>query len=312
MTDGELRMYDAHDLELLASKAGFLAEPVGTGFYERPHLATAPGAVFVTDSVGGEVIQLDAHDLDEVAHWEVAGTPTKIAFVGTHGAAEGHDDHMEHGHDEHGDEEEHEDEHGEEEHEDEHGEEEHEDEHGHHDHAHGDLDPHFWFDPTRVQQAVNSIAVLFTEADPAGEAYYRANAAAYNEELDEMDAWVKEEVAGLPVERRLLVTNHDAFQYYAQRYGFQVVGAVFPTSTTEEPTARDLAELIETIQANNVPAVFTEHSHNRRLTERVAEETGAELVGSLYTGSLSEPGDGAETYIDLMRYNTRIIVEALQ
>ena len=303
MSDGELRMYDAHNLDLLASKSGFLTQPVATGFWERPHIATAPGAVFITDSVGGEVIQLDTHDLDEVAHWEVAGTPTKIAFVGIHGEADGHDDHMEHGHDEHGDEEEHEEEHGEE---------EHEDEHGHHGHAHGDLDPHFWFDPTRTQQAVNSIAAQFTAVDPDGAAYYRDNAAAYNRELDDLDAWVMEQVAVLPVERRLLVTNHDAFQYYAQRYGFQVIGAVFPTSTSHEPTAQELAELIEAIEHNNVPAVFTEHSHSQRLTERVAESTGAEIVGTLYTGSLSEPGEGAESYIDLMRYNTGIIVEALR
>lgn len=303
MSDGELRMYDAHDFDLLESQSGFLTEPVASGFWERPHIATAPGAVFVTDSVGGAVFQLDAHDLEVAARWEVAGTPTKIAFVGIHGEPDDHDDHMEHGHEEeHGDEEEHEDEHGDEEHEDEHG----------HAHAHGELDPHFWFDPTRAQQAVDAVASQFAAADPAGASFYRANAAAYNRELDGLDAWIAEQVAALPMERRLLVTNHDAFQYYAQRYGFRIVGAVFPTSTSHEPTAQEMAELIEAIEENNVPAVFTEHSHSQRLTERVAEATGAEIVGSLYTGSLSEPGGAAGSYIDLMRYNTRTIVEALR
>ena len=88
MSDGELRMYDAHDLDLLASKGDFLATPVETGFWARSHLAVAPGAVFVTDSVGGEVLQLDEHDLEVVGHWDVAGSPTKIAFVGIVGGGE--------------------------------------------------------------------------------------------------------------------------------------------------------------------------------------------------------------------------------
>ena len=111
MSDGELRMYDAHDLDLLASASGFLTTPVETGFWARPHLVTAPGAVFVTDSVGGKVLQLDTHDLEVVEHWDVDGTPTKIAFAGIMGEP---GDHEEHGHEE----------------EDEHGHEE-EDEHGH-------------------------------------------------------------------------------------------------------------------------------------------------------------------------------------
>ena len=284
MSDGELRMYDAHDLDLLASASDFLATPVETGFWARPHIATAVGAVFVTDSVGGRVFQLDDHDLDVVEEWEVDGAPTKIAFVGVLGESEGHE---EHGHEEHGE--------------------------GEDDgHGHGELDPHFWFDPLRVKQAVNSIAAQLSTIDPEGQVSYRENAAAYSNALDELHAWIEEQVATLPEERRLLVTSHDSFQYFAKRYGFEVVGAIFPISTETEPTAQELAELIETIEHAGAPAVFAEKSHSARLGQRVAEQTGATLVGGLYTGSLSEPGGDADTYIDLMRYNVETIVGALQ
>lgn len=290
MSDGELRMYDAHDLDLLASADDFLTEPVETGFWARPHVVTAPGAVFITDSLGGEVLQLDDHDLEVVNHWDVDGNPTKIAFVGIYGETEGHE---EHGHEE-------------EEHI-----EEGEDDHGH-DHAHGEHDPHFWFDPVRVQQAVNVIAAQLSTADPAGQTTYRENAAAYNMELDELHHWIEEQVAMLPQDHRVLVTSHDAFQYYAQRYGFEVVGTIFPISTEEEPLARDLAMLIETIEHEGVPAVFGETTHSERLLRQIAEETGATIIGGLYSGSLGEPGGEAGNYIDMMRHNTTTIVEALR
>ena len=285
MSDGELRMYDAHHLDLLTSADDFLTEPVETGFWARPHFVTAPGAVFITDSVGGEVMQLDDHDLEVVNHWEVAGNPTKIAFVGIFGETEGHEEHGQ------------EEEHGEE---------------GEEEHAHGSLDPHFWFDPVRVQQAVNSIAARLSTADPAGQTEYRDNAAAYNRELDDLHAWITEQVSVLPDDHRVMVTSHDSFQYFAQRYGFEVAGAIFPFTTEVEPTAQDLAMLIEIIEHEGVHAVFTEKSHSERLAQRVAEESGATVVGGLHTGSLGEVGGEAGSYIDLMRYNTTIIVEALR
>jgi ABC-type Zn uptake system ZnuABC Zn-binding protein ZnuA len=279
MNDGELRMYDAHDLDMLASASGFLTTPVETGFWARPHVTTAPGAVFVTDSVGDQVFQLDDHDLEVVQQWEVAGAPTKIAFVGVLGESEGHEGHG------------------------------HEEKEGH---DHGELDPHFWFDPLRVKQAVSAVAQQLASLDPDGKSFYEANAVVYNQELDDLHSWIQAEVAGLPQERRLLVTSHDSFQYFAQRYGFRVVGAVMPITTKTEPTAQELAHLVETIKHEGVPAVFAEKSHSQRLAKRIAEETGAKLIGGLHTGSLGEPGGEAGTYIDLMRYDVRTIVEALQ
>ena len=188
-------------------------------------------------------------------------------------------------------------------------EEEHGDEHGD---EHGELDPHFWFDPQRVKQAVNAVSAHLAMADPASRTEYRNNAAAYNRELDALHAWIEEQVATLPEERRLLVTSHDSFQYFANRYGFKVVGAIFPVTTGREPTAQELAELVETIQHEGAPAVFSEKSHSAQLAKRIAEETGTTLVAGLYTGSLGPPGSEAGTYMDFMRYNVNVIVEALR
>ena len=185
-------------------------------------------------------------------------------------------------------------------------------EHGHHGHDHGGVDPHFWLDPVLAKVAVNSIAAQLSAADPAGQTYYQDNAAAYNRELDTLHNWIQERVAILPEERRLLVTSHDAFQYFATRYGFEVALAILPYTTEVEPTAQELAELIEAIEHEGAPAVFAETSHSDRLARRIAEETDTKLVGGLYTGSLGEPGGEAGTYLDLMRHNVDTIVGALQ
>ena len=132
----------------------------------------------MTDSVGGEVFQLDAHDLEVVEHWHVEGVPTKIAFVGIVGEAEGHDDHDD-GHDDHG-----------------------HDAHGHEGHDHGPLDPHFWFDPNRVKIAVNDIAARLSALDPEGADFYYQNAVNYAAQLDELHSWIQEQVTLIPEARQ--------------------------------------------------------------------------------------------------------------
>ena len=185
-----------------------------------------------------------------------------------------------------------------------------EDEHAADDH--GPLDPHFWFDPTRVRQAVDVISAQLSTLDPDGQAFYRGSADSYNRQLDELHDWIQAQVSLLPEEDRLLITFHDSFQYFAQRYGFKVVGAVFSVTTESEPTAQDLTALIETIEREGGRAVFTEKSHSARLAHRIADETDAKHVGGLYTGSLGAPGGEAGTYLDLMRYNVKTIVGALK
>ena len=180
-----------------------------------------------------------------------------------------------------------------------------------HDHAHGALDPHFWFDPLRVQTAVEVIAARLAERDPAGAETFARNAAAYRQQLGELHAWIQTQAAALPAERKRLVTNHDSLRYFAALYGFEIIGAVIPDMSTErEPTAQELARLVDALAAAPVPAIFTDIGVSARLAQRVAEETDMALV-RLYTGSLGVADSPAATYIDMVRYNVAAIVEAL-
>ena len=180
-----------------------------------------------------------------------------------------------------------------------------------HEQDHGGADPHVWFDPTCVSAWVDLIADVLTEQDPGGESEYRARADTYRAELAELDAWIEEKVSGLPEERRQLVTDHAVFGYFAVRYGFEQVGTVFPgLSSLSQPSARDLASLEESIAALGVPVLFVGTTVNQSLAEQVAADTGARIV-TLYTGSLSEPGGPASSYIELIRYDVTAIVEGL-
>jgi ABC-type Zn uptake system ZnuABC Zn-binding protein ZnuA len=174
------------------------------------------------------------------------------------------------------------------------------------------LDPHVWQDPNNVAVWARNIAEAFAEADPAHADEYRANAEAYVAELTALDAWIEEQVAQIPEANRKLVTDHNDFGYFAARYGFEQVGEVVPSvSTGSAPSAQELAALEDAIRASGVKAVFVGTTVSPDLSRRVAEDTGVKLV-FLFTDSLSEPGGGAESYIELMKYNVNAIVEALR
>lgn len=199
-----------------------------------------------------------------------------------------------------------------------HADEAHADEAGsHEDHAdehhHEGGDPHFWFDPTKVAVYAANIREGLAALDPDGAAIYAANAEAYTAQLDELDGWIQEQVAQIPAERRLLVTNHESLGYFADRYGFRVVGTVIPSvSTGAAPSAQQLAELADQIAEAGVPVIFLETGANAQLAEQLAQETDIQVVTKLYSHSLSAPDGPAPTYIDMMRYNTEAIVAALQ
>jgi ABC-type Zn uptake system ZnuABC Zn-binding protein ZnuA len=180
-----------------------------------------------------------------------------------------------------------------------------------HDDDHGDVDPHVWFSVPYVIEWVGTIEQVLTTLDPAGADAYRANAETYVQELQALDQWIFDQAALIPEGNRKLVTNHPVFGYLAQRYGFEQVGALYPVNPSAEPSARDIAEIEDAIRAFGVPAVFTESTVNPRLAQQVAADTGVRLV-SLYTGSLGEPGSGAESYVEMMRYDLNAIVEALR
>lgn len=177
---------------------------------------------------------------------------------------------------------------------------------------HKGVDPHTWTTPANAIVFARNIEEALSALDPAGAETYKANAASYEAQLGELDAWVKEQVETIPEENRKLVTDHAAFGYYADRYGLEQIGAVIPGfSTAAEPSAKELAALEDAIREYGVKAIFVGTSVNPSLSQRVAEDTGVKLV-TLYTGSLGPEGSGVETYIDYIRYNTTAIVEALR
>lgn len=184
------------------------------------------------------------------------------------------------------------------------------DEHGHH---HGEFDPHVWHDVTYAMAMVEHIRDALSAADPENAADYAANADAYLAELTELDAWVTAQIESIPAERRKLVTSHDTFGYFAARYGLEVVGSALGSFSTEaaDPSAGELAALIEMIETEGVPALFTENVSNPDLIERIAQETGVTIGEPLYTDALGAVGTPGATYIDMVRYNVTAIVTAL-
>lgn len=178
------------------------------------------------------------------------------------------------------------------------------------DHA---VDPHFWLDPTKAVQYVENIRNGLISADPGGQAAYTANAAAYITKLKELDAVIQEQIAQIPEDRRLLVTNHESLGYYADRYGLRIVGAVSPSSSSSaSPSAQQLAQLADLIRSSGAPAIFLETGANAQLADQLQAETGITVAPPLYTHSITAAGGAAPTYLDMMRYNTQVIVNALK
>jgi ABC-type Zn uptake system ZnuABC Zn-binding protein ZnuA len=173
-------------------------------------------------------------------------------------------------------------------------------------------DPHMWLDPVLVITYVENIRDGLIEADPAGADVYRANAGAYIEQLKELDAWIAEQVSVIPSERRLLITNHDVFGYFAERYGFEVVDTILVSfSSGASASAQEIAATIEAIRSSGAPAIFLGEVENAGLANQIAAETGVKVVDDLHLESLTD-GVPAATYIEMMKYNTLLIVEALK
>lgn len=186
------------------------------------------------------------------------------------------------------------------------------DHHGH-DHDHGEVDPHAWQDVRNVITAARLVAGVLAKSDPAGADGYRADADAYVKALEELDANIIKLVQSLPKERRRLVTSHDSLGYFADRYGFMVVGSALHSVTTEssEPSAKVLAQVIRQVRAAKTPAVFVENMANPKVIEQIAREAKVEVVGSLYTDALGKPGSRGPTYVKMMQANVEAIVAAL-
>lgn len=185
------------------------------------------------------------------------------------------------------------------------------------DYAEGDSagtpDPHFWTDPARMREVVDGLEAAAKDVDGVDDQVVEQAAAAYRTELEELDQEMTDSFASIPEQRRSLVTNHHVFGYLADRFGFRVVGAVIPGGTTlAAPSAADLRGLTEAIEQAGVPTIFAESSQPDRLIQVLADEAGVDVgVSELFTESLTEKGQGADTYLTMMRANTERITSGL-
>lgn len=175
------------------------------------------------------------------------------------------------------------------------------------------IDPHFWLDPTLVITYVENIRAGLTHRDPDHAQEYQANADDYIAQLNELDAWIQEQINTIPPENRVLVTNHESLGYYADRYGLRVAGAIIGSVSTESsPSARQLIELVQAVKASGAKAVFIEAGANQQLADQLAAETGIPVAPPLYLESLTGADGPAPSYIAMMRATTSIIVAALR
>ncbi|MFD5653387.1 zinc ABC transporter substrate-binding protein AztC [Streptomyces sp. NPDC127039] len=178
----------------------------------------------------------------------------------------------------------------------------------------GEPDPHFWTDPDRVRKAAGLIADQVVEhVDGVNESTVRDNAERYDGQLADLTAWMEKSFAAIPADRRALVTNHHVFGYLAERFGFRVIGAVIPSGTTlASPSSSDLRSLTRAMEKAGVRTVFADSSRPNRLAEVLRQEMGGDVdVVELYSESLTEKGEGAGTYLEMMRANTSAMTESL-
>lgn len=171
--------------------------------------------------------------------------------------------------------------------------------------------PHFWLSAANGARYVQTIRDALVRVDPQGQATYTRNAARYTQELTALHEELKRTAAGLAPERRKLVTNHDAFPYFAEAYGFTVVGNVLGNPEAE-PSAGDIAALVQRIKRENVRAIFTEAQFSPRLTDTIAREAGVTVVASVYTDTLGDSASGITSYADMLRYDMKTIVDSLK
>ena len=316
---------DPHDYQISSSQAAMLYDV---------DLVVANGLGLEE----GLIDVLAAAEADGVNILEIASQldPIPFSFEDAHHAEEG-DDHgdeeaeEEEGHHEHEEAEEEEGHHEHEEAEEEEGHHEHEEaeeEEGHHEHEEAEeeeghhehedhaedtsgLDPHFWTDPLRVAQAAMLIAEALAAVEPSVD--WMSQAEAYAATLTELDAEIQDILAPIPDENRLLITNHDSLGYFADRYGFEVIGAVIPGGATlADPSSAALAALVEEIVEEGVKVIFAETVEPTALAEAVAAEAGAGVgVVTLHTGSLGEPGTGTDNIVGMLRDNAIKIADAL-
>lgn len=172
------------------------------------------------------------------------------------------------------------------------------------------VDPHAWQDLANAMRYVDNIAQALSQTDAAGKTLYQANATRYKQEMAALDAEIRQSFAAIPAARRKIVTSHDAFGYFSRAYGIAFISPV-GVNSGGEPSAADVGRIIRQIRREKIAAVFMESYSDPRLLERIRQESGARIGGTLYSDSLSRPNGPAATYLDMMRHNARTLQNAL-
>ena len=173
-----------------------------------------------------------------------------------------------------------------------------------------DADPHAWQSVANARQYVINIRDALAAADPSDAAYFDSKTQAYLAQLDALDREVQQALNRIPESRRKMISTHDAFGYFAARYGIQFI-APLGVSTESEPSARDIAAIIAQVKAAHIPAVFLERISDPRLMRRIAAETGARIGGTLYSDALTDEKGDVPTYIEMVRHNITTLTSAL-
>lgn len=174
-----------------------------------------------------------------------------------------------------------------------------------------DPDPHAWQDLASARHYVARIRDALVQARPAQADALRRRAADYTAQIDALDRQTRADFATLPADRRRVVTSHDAFGYFAAAYGIEFLAAQ-RWNTDSEPSAADVARLIRQIRAQRAAALFVENISDPRLVQRIAQETGAVVGGTLYSDALSAPGTAADSYLKLFRHNAQTLLAGLR
>jgi manganese/iron transport system substrate-binding protein len=173
-------------------------------------------------------------------------------------------------------------------------------------------DPHVWGDVKNVILMVNAIRDALIQLSPEDQDKFTKNAAQLNNELKQLDTWINAQIKTIPPQKRKLITTHDAFQYYGRAYGLAIVGTLIGISTEEQPSAKTVQQLVESVKTTGVPAIFAETTINPALIKTVAQEANIKLAPKqLYSDSIGAPNSDGSTYIKMIEANTRNIVEAL-
>ena len=181
-------------------------------------------------------------------------------------------------------------------------------------HTEGELvaDPHVWHNARNGIGIVAAISGELEKLTPSNAGLYSRNAKKLTGELEQLDSWIKAQIATVPSNRRKLITTHDALSYYAKAYGLEIAGALQGISTEEQPTPKRIAELSEEIKSTGVPTIFAETTVNPKLIEAVAREANVKIsTQELYSDGLGSPGSGADTYEGMLVANTCAIAQGL-